>query len=277
MPSFSWHNSFREGQWRVFREFVTQERRDVSQRARVILAEQNRIGKAVVIYKLDESTKVPTETRAGFFIEGGPNCAIGKLISVYVALGGNPFDISMFLRPNQGQLGDDGQYYDPFQPGSGVAYKLGFSYSFDSATNNADSNLSGYKPSKLGGEREVGEERLNTTVKLLRNWSVKEMYQKRILIEERILKLSDLYEQLEQERQDLIRANRGVDIRGVYDPNLFSDKHTVQYLVYLLDSTWRVKGEDNSVNPSGQVNTVELGSYPNLIEDGSADDFHTLS
>jgi len=276
MPSFAWHNSFREGQWRVFREFVTQERRDVNSRSRVILAEQNRIGRAFVLYKLDESTGLPTEKRAGFQIEGGPNCAIGKLVSAYVALGGNPFDISMFLRPDQGVIGEDGQYFDPYQPGSGVAYKLGFSYSFDSATNNADANLSGYKPSRIGGEREVGEERLSTPIKLLRNWNTKEMYQKRILIEERILKLSDLYEQLEQERQDLIRANRGVDIRGVYDTNLFSDKHTIQFLVFLFDSTWRVKDEDNGVNPEGQVNTVELGSYPNLMSDEDSDSFHTL-
>ena len=276
MPSFSWHNSFREGQWRVFREFITQERRDCGSRERVIRAEQDRIGRARIFYKADPETGQPTEERAGFEVIGGTNCAIGKLIGAYVALGGNPFDISMFLTPKNGVVNALGVYEDLQQPGYGVAYKLGFSYSLDSAGNNADANLSSFKPSRIGGERETGSERLSSSIKLLRNWTIKEMYQKRILIEERILKLSDLYEQLEKERRDLIRATRGAGMRGRFDPDLFSDKHTVQYLVFLFDSTWREAEEDGTVDPDASVNEAALGGYPNLISDIDEDKFHSL-
>ncbi len=275
MPSFSWGSTFREGQWRVFREFITQERQDCGSREKVIRAEQKRIGEVLVLYQMDPTTGLPTEKRAGIAVIGNQNCAISKLIQAYVALGGNPFDISMFLRPNKSEV-VDGKLVDRFQPGFGSAYKVGFSYSFSSANKNSDSNLSMFRPSKVGGEVETGEERLWTPVRLMRGWSQKEVYQKRIRIEERILKLSDLYEQLDQEVIEMTQATRGVGMKNPYDTRLYSDNLSVQYLVYLVDQTWRVPDIDGTVDPSGPVNTEEIAGYPNLISDTEEDEFHTL-
>lgn len=275
MPSFSWGSTFREGQWRVFREFVTQERQDCGAREKTIRAEQKRIGEVVVLYQRDPSTGIPTEVRAGVAILGNQNSAISKLMQAYVALGGNPFDISMFLSPNKGSV-VDGKLMDQLQPGFGVAYRTGFSYSFSSANKNSDSNLSMFRPSKVGGEVETGEERLWTPIRLMRGWCQKEMYQKRIRIEERILKLSDLYEQLDKEVITMTQATRGEGMKNPYDGNLYSDSLSVQYLVYLVDQTWRVPDPDGTVDPGGAVNTEEIAGYPNLISDTEEDEFHTL-
>lgn len=179
MPSFSWGSTFREGQWRVFRDFITQERQDCGAREKAIRAEQKRIGEVIVLYERDPSTGVPTEKRVGMAVLGNQNSAISKLLQAYVMLGGNPFDVSMFLRPNKA-LVVDGKLTGQVQPGFGVAYRSGFSYSFSSANKNSDANLSMFRPSKVGGEVETGEERLWTPIKLMRGWCQKEMYQKRV-------------------------------------------------------------------------------------------------
>jgi hypothetical protein len=274
MSSFGWSTTFREGQWRIFREFVTQERQDCGSRERVIRAEQKRIGEILVLYAQDEEGKT-TERRAGMMVMGNQNCAVGKLLQAYVALGGNPFDISMFLRPNRGKV-EDGVYSDELQPAGGSVYKLGFSYSLSSANKNSDSSISSFRPSKVGGEVATGEERLWTPIRMLRGWCQKEMYQKRVRIEERIIKLSDLYEQLEEERVSMTQATRGEGMTNPYDTRLYSDRLSVQYLVWLVDSAWRVQDEDGRVRPDAEVNSEGLGGYPNLISDIEEDRFNAL-
>ncbi len=274
MSSFGWSTTFREGQWRVLREFVTQERQDCGSRERVIRAEQKRIGEIVVLYGQDETGKT-TETRAGLLVVGNQNCAVGKLLQAYVALGGNPFDISMFLRPNRGKV-EDGSYVDSLQPGGGAVYRVGFSYSFSSASKNSDSNISSFRPSKIGGEVATGEERLWTPIRMLRGWCQKEMYQKRVRIEERILKLSDLYEQLEEERISMTQATRGEGMVNPYDRRLYSDRLSVQYLVWLVDKTWRIQDEDGRVRQDAEINSEDLGGYPNLVSDLEEDKFNAL-
>ena len=275
MPSFEWGSTFREGQWRVLREFVTQERKDCGNREKVILAEQSRIGRIIILYGADETTGIRTEERIGVLVEGVQGCAIGKLLQAYVALGGNPFDISMFLVPNQATVSEEGTLVDDQQPGLGVAYRVGFSYSFSSANENSDSNLSGFQPSVVGGEVETGEERVWTPIKQLRGWTKKEMYQKRVRLEERIIKLSDLYEQLNEELSEIVQATRGEGMKTSYDPVVYSEKLCVQYLVYAIDSAFRQPSSDGTVEPYAQQSSEQDG-YPNLVLDKETDKYHTL-
>ena len=100
MPSFSAIDTFREGQWRAFRQFILAERRDASAREAAIIAEQRRIGKVRLLYATDPATGELTQKRVGVVIDGSPTCAVAKLMQVYIVLGGNPLDISMFLYPN---------------------------------------------------------------------------------------------------------------------------------------------------------------------------------
>jgi hypothetical protein len=258
MPSFSSIDTFREGQWRSFRHFVLDERRDAGSREAVILAEQRRIGKIRLLYKTDSETGEVTQERYGFAVEGGPNTSIAKLLKAYIVLGGNPLDLSLFLYPNDAQC-----------PGDGFAYPKGFSYNLQSQEEDSDSNIEKYKPSRVGGTRETLSEIVAVNMDLLRRWTIQEMYQKRILLEERILKLADLYEQLEKEREDLIRATVGAGMKGEYTEERYQNSHTVPVLVYLLDSTFRVPESDGRVLTTAEPNLDVLGSFPMLMSDVS--------
>ena len=264
MPSFSAIDTFRKGQWRVFRQFILEERRDAGSREAVLIAEQSRIGKVRILYGTDTETGEVNQNRIGIVIDGSPTCAVAKLMQAYIALGGNPFDISMFLYSNDSEC-----------PGNGFAYPTGFSYSLQGQETDTDANIEKYKPSRIGGPRETRSEVIAINMDLLRRWSIKEMYQKRILIEERIIKLSDLYEQLDQERNLLVGATRGEGMKAVYTTERWQDSHTVPVLVFLIDSIYNQADADGRVpatNPEGET----LGEFPMLMSDGPGDDNNAL-
>lgn len=264
MPSFSSIDTMRFTQWRVLRQFVLEERRDAGAREAMILAEQKRIGKVRILYGRDEETGEVNQVRQGIVIDGAPDCALAKLVQAYVALGGNPFDISLFLYSN-----------DDESPGKGFAYPKGMSYSMQGQERDSDSNIEKYKPSRIGGTRETQSEIIAANMTLLRRWTTKEMYYKRIRLEERIIKLSDLYEQLEQERVMLVGAVQGQGMRAIYDTDKYQDSHTVPVLVYTIDSIWNQPDEDGRVpvtNPEGET----LGQFPMLMDDGPGDDNNAL-
>ena len=73
--SFGWRGIFRKGSWKVFRDFVLQERRDIGRRLSVIRAELRRIGSITVLYQREidsvtGETRV-TEERVGFSVSKG--------------------------------------------------------------------------------------------------------------------------------------------------------------------------------------------------------------
>ena len=264
MPSFSAIDTFREGQWRVFRQFILEERRDAGAREAVILAELQRIGKIRILYGTDVETGKVSQSRVGIVIDGSPKCALAKLLSAYIALGGNPFDISMFLYPNDSEC-----------PDNGFAYPKGFSYSLQGQEADSDSNIEKYKPSRIGGTRETQSEIIASNMSLLRRWSIQEMYQKRILIEERIIKLSDLHEQLMNERDLIAGATSAVGMKAIYSTDRFQNSHTVPGLVFTLDSIYHQADADGRVpvtNPEGET----LGEFPMLMSDGPGDDNNAL-
>lgn len=266
MPSFSSMDTFREGQWRAFRQFVLEERRDVGAREAAIRAEQDRIGKIRILYATDPETGVVSQERIGVVVEGSPNSAISKLLQAYIVLGGNPLDISMFLYP-----------YDEECPGNGFAYPKGFSYSLQGQEQDSDSNIEKYKPSRVGGTRETGSEVIAVNMNLLRRWTLQEMYQKRILLEERILKLSDLYEQLEAERELIAGAVQGVGMKAIYSTDRFQDSHTVPVLVYTIDSIFHKAEVDGRVpsDPLAEPGAA-LGEFPMLLSDAPGEGNNAL-
>lgn len=264
MPSFSSIDTMRFTQWRVLRQFVLEERRDAGARESMILAEQRRIGKARILYGRDEETGEVNQVREGIVVDGVADCAIAKLIQAYIALGGNPFDISLFLYSNDNEC-----------PGNGFAYPKGMTYSMQGQERDSDSNIEKYKPSRIGGTRETQSEIIAANMTLLRRWTTQEMYYKRIRLEERIIKLSDLYEQLEQERTMLVGAVQGQGMRAIYTTDQFQDSHTVPVLVYTIDSIWNQPDDDGRVptsNPAGET----LGQFPMLMDDGPGDDNNAL-
>jgi len=265
MPSFTYMDTFREGQWRALRRFVLDERRDAGSREAAIAAELDRIGKIRLLYATDSETGVVSQTRFGIAVEGNPNASLVKLMQAYVSFGGNPLDISLFLYSNDAEC-----------PGGGFAYPTGYTYSMQGAETDSDSNIDKYKPSVVGGTIETGSELLTTNMQLIRSWVTKEMYYKRILIEERIIKLSDLYEQLQQELIDLTRAVRGEGMKEPYTTDEYRESHSIPSLVFLFDKTWRVAEEDGRVPEDAEPNTAALGSFPFLIDDGDGDTNNAL-
>lgn len=269
MPSFSYQDTFREGQWRAFRSFILRERQDFSSRATVINAELERIGKISLLYARDPETEEVTQERFGLVLGdqasgagAAPGSTTAKLMAAYVSLGGNPLDISLFLYPD-----------NDFQPGKGYAFPKGFSYSLQGQESDADSNINKYKPSRVGGTRELKSEGVSFNMGLAKQAVIPEMYQKRILLEERILKQADLYEQLEQEKVGLLQAQGRGSVGGVaWDPTKYQKEHSIPCLVYLFDSMFRTPEDDGRVPGDAAPNTIQLGSFPMLLSDIEGED-----
>ena len=99
--SFGWTLMFREGQWLELRSFLLKQRANVKERLEYIENELDKIGDVTVVYVREDENDVTTpmtEQRKGIIVE--ENTSLSKMIKAYVAKGGNPFDISMFLKPD---------------------------------------------------------------------------------------------------------------------------------------------------------------------------------
>jgi hypothetical protein len=244
----------------------------VSKRELAILSELDRIGDVVIKYgSVNGKT---TEKRESIIIDPAIS-SVGKLFSAYVSLGGNPFDISMFLSPDKAL--PDSPTGQPNQPSGGVSTSVGFAYSYGGPPTTSDSTLLGFKPSRSGGPVITPDGPVGDLVMRSRKWLSKEIKFKRNAIEYRIMKLCDLREQLEQELDDICWAVRGYGIqKAVYDENRYDDDLTVARIVYTIDSTYRVPSEDGTVASTAEFNTSALSAYPNLMYDNDEEDNTSL-
>jgi len=219
MSSFGGYARFRSGYWLGIRGWLLRERRDVPKRLRVIDAELKRIGDVVVTYdgEVDEITgaRVANEQRIGFWVT--PGSSLEKLIQAYIVTGGNPFDISMFLKPSTTQVIEVNEDGEPTRwelfPGGGVGAPANRDGPLatdntwsDKTTWGADPggylNLKKYQPARIGGRKPYGSpETLNAArMRKIRGWANQEIAEKLHRLEWQIIKLCDLREQLEQER-----------------------------------------------------------------------------
>lgn len=262
MSSFSWTGSFREGQWRAYRKFVLNERRDAPKREVAILDELVRIGDVQIKYAKDANRKT-TERRLSIVLDEGSS--LQKLMSAYVCLGGNPFDISMFLSPDKA-LAFEGS--ESTQPSDGVSTAIEMSYSIGGGPTSADATLLKYQPSRQGGPVINPDAMVGALVEHSRKWVHKEIRFKRNAIEHRIIKLCDLHEQLVQELDDICWATRGYGLNSkVYSTSRYDDDLTVAKIVYTIDSIFRVPSEDGTVSPAADFNLGAAAAYPNLMRD----------
>ena len=208
--SFNFLGTFREGSWRAFRHFVSEARRDASLRLESIEAEQARIGEVVVSYgdNPNDPTK-KTEQRVGLWVDSGSS--VQKLIQAYIAVGGNPFDISMFMKPDSSVAVTDRQtgktlYYEAY-PYGGVASPQ----SKDPAKHALD--LKGTLPFHKYHQNKTGRRApdiysakvVAISVHQIRETFSQEIKHRRNELEARIIKLCDLYEQLEEEKELILR------------------------------------------------------------------------
>lgn len=271
--AFSWIGTFRQGQWQAFRKFVLEERRDAATRVAVIEAERERIGKITVTYAQTEDgegNKRATEKRVGFSVEP-PSSSLSQLVSAYVALGGNPLDISMFMHPDSVRSDDDGLEDEPY-PSGGVVTQQGQAYAYGGDTfKQGLSSIQAFDVSRSGGRRRMDESEMHVKITSSRGWVEKELAYKRDVLEDRILKLCDLHEQLGKEIEDIIGAvgdsvfNLPLGFAQGDGEDKYDETLTVAQVVGAIDSIWYQVSPDGTADFNTQSDA--LGAYPNLISD----------
>lgn len=277
--SFGWLGTFRQGSWQEFRRFVLNERRDVLARMRVIKAELTRIGEINVLYatEFDDDGNIigTSEERLGFTVT--PGSSLGKLIQAYTALGGNPFDISLFLTPDSTVAInlDDLSTATSDQPHQGVISPRSGAYSTGQIYEGGYLVLKKYTPARVGGRKDLDNSKFATRVDLARRWVNKEIRYKRNDLEARIIKLCDLREQLFHELEQLEMAVAGFsDMFPDIDETRIDDELTVARLVEGIDAVFYPMDDTNTPDFDTE-NTEALGPYPFLLSDISPDEDNT--
>jgi hypothetical protein len=253
-----------------------EERRDAALRISVILAEQKRIGRVDVQFTKDDEGEV-TEGRA--FIRVDPvDSSMGKLMQAYTGLGGNPWDISMFLKPDSVRLVEvNGVQVLKFsQPSGGVLYAKSGSLAFGgSVYEQGNSSLFKYDFTRVGGRRELGNEVDAMQVLRSRRWVEQEIRYKRNALEERIIKLADLQEQLDQEMDNITCAvAESVGLQTLYNPEgegagpSYLRSSSVAAIVARFDKIiWETSDDDG----------IQMADVETFSESGLADHVNVMS
>lgn len=273
--SFGWTGFFRQGAWREFRSFILNQRRDSLPRLRAINAEIRRIGDLRLVYsRIDPSdpTSPMSENRTGIDVTAGS--ALEKLLQAYIAQGGNPFDISMFLHFDSFdvQENDDGTTdvteIEPYggmvspqsvDPVSGGLYTGGWL------------PLWRYPPRKFGNNITYVSESAEMTpaIRQARDWASREIRGLRNHLEARIIKLCDLREQLVKERDEILPQAIGSAAYGVeFNPDTFAVTHHTSSIINLIDDVFYPDKLDNGYYDFGHPREPEPSPpYAVLLED----------
>lgn len=247
MP-FNFLGTMRQCQWKAFRDWTLNERRTVSARLRVIDAELRRLGRITVFYRrrteviqtqegAEREIENVTEERDAFLVS--PGSTLEKFVQAYVAQGGNPMSISLWLQPDDVQFTtdedpkndpkndpnefftDQGVPSTPYdQPGGGIAAPQSTdSYGPGGQYPGGLSNLI-RDPTKLAGRyfnQGTAGSKIAIRLDFGRRWVAQNLAELSKL-EGRILKMMDLREQLMNERDTLIQQAVGGSVLDFPEP-----------------------------------------------------------
>lgn len=313
--SFSYLGVFRQTQWKFFRSFILKERQNVDPRLAVIEAELRRIGSITVKYRATETTVrnddgtlevvgTVTEQRQAFSVSVGSS--LEKLVIAYIANGGNPTDISLFLQPDtvlmeSGTDPDDDPDDDPnveansksmpgttdLQPYYGIVstesttgYGAGGRNTMGLSTFSRDPNR------RIGRDIDLSDAAVAMVIKMdwARRWNHQAIQEKRNLMEQRIIKLMDLREQLMRERDEIIVQAVGGTVGDSSLPpaGQFHRELHLTKIVQALDGVFYV----NSASGVPDMNSVNLGTgedpdglsmYDTLWADDPDDDIYSTA
>lgn len=297
--SFGWLGTFRQGQWLGLRKFVLNERKSVDSVIEAINAELNRIGDVIVTYGKETvdspqvgggtvQTEIVTEKRLMIFVSR--NSSLEKLFQAYVAAGGSPLDISMFLKPDKTAFKDGAGIDQDTEETSDNLTGLTRIYPHDGVV--APKTPAVFNPT--GGVYEGGfltwgkypwqytQERLQdgdinaplaSRVDHARRWCSQAIAEKRHNLEAKIIKLMDLREQLELERdQVLVQATAGSTLRSVVQPDqdTFHPDFHVASIVTDIDRIFFREVTDGGVNPAEPSRNIF--AFDTLRRDTSEED-----
>jgi len=238
------------GYFRATTSWLLRNRKAVSARVGAIDAEVERIGFVTVAYKLtteDGETKA-TEERIGFSVTEGSS--LGRLCQAYVANGGNPLDISPFMHPDSTEIvsedADGGVKVHRVYPHGGIVAPISTDYNDPIAVEGKETGYGSYRggwvdadsyyPARQGGRQDRGNFDSNSVVRYMhqiRSWANQEIKERLQDIEWQIIKLCDLREQLEKERDEVLVQAFGGALSGVseFDSNRFSPDLRMQVLI----------------------------------------------
>jgi hypothetical protein len=247
--SFGWTCMFRHGSWLEFRRFALLQRQNTPSRVALINAELARIGNVSIAYKIEGDSC--TEARDGFVVD--PSTSLGKLMRAYIAQGGNPFDISMFLHPDsfrfiedaqQGGFDDETRRVGEFrvletQPYGGIVYPES-NDEFEGVDTSGWLPLWKYPPRKLGSnEANIFPEadQIGSQIRKVKKVFAQEISHLRNNLEARILKLCDLREQLIRERDELLvnALSGSVVVLEDFDPSIMLESDHLSHIVTNID------------------------------------------
>jgi hypothetical protein len=313
--SFSFLGVFRQTQWFFFRSFLLNERKIVDPRIRVINAELLRIGSITMFYgrRADtvrgpggtlEVVTVITEQREAMMVT--PGSSLEKLFMAYIAQGGNPTDLSLYLQPDSVLFtGQNDPEEDPeddpdvlandkeipgvrdIQPYFGVvAAESTTGYGPGGRWNAGMITFSRDPYRRIGREIDLSDAGSTIAVKMdyARRWANQGIQEKRNLMEQRILKLLDLREQLMLERDELLVQAVGGTVNSIYDPpnpDRFHRGLHLTRIVAMLDSVFYVKTDGvpdfNSIHLGTGAKPEGLALYDTLFGDDPTDDKYSTA
>jgi len=278
--SFGWLGTFRQGSWRAFRKFILEERRDIEARIAVIEAELSRIGKVTVTYArevvADAGNQTTTEQRTGIFVPQGTS--LEKLMMAYVAMGGNPFDISLFLTPDATVVftnTDGNQQERGSQPGEGVISPQDGVYSIGATYEGGFLNIKKYIPARTGGRITLEDQRVAGQVLQARRPHNQAIRYKRNDLEWRVIKLCDLREQLLLELEELtLSASGEVTASASRDESQYENVLGVAGIIAAIDRVFYTTSDNGSADYS-TPNEDALRDFVSLLDDISPDEDNT--
>lgn len=275
--SFTWDTIFRSGQWLSFRSYTLEERKNIESRIRTLDAQIKSIGEITVFYELQEDSEgniSATERRRGFSVSAGSS--LERLVQAYVAMGGNPLDISMFLAPDRIgliRLETGRETLSSTQPSFGVIYPESTNFYQGPIYVGGFASILKYPPRRLGGRKAPGGDNtsyLSSRVYYARKWVQQSIRYKRNSIEDRIKKLCDLREQLVYERDELIPQAIGGTVSYVASrfEDLYSEGLSLSQIVASIDSLFFVESEENPGEfDLDQINLDVLTTQPTIFQD----------
>lgn len=275
MASFSHMSMWPIGYFRGIARWLMINRRDVAARVAVLTAEISRIGEVRVTYKTTEgsdgSVKASSEPLA---FDVTPNSSLERLLRAYIAGGGFPLDISMFLKPDTTVAVPNSEGDTVFvenQPGGGIVAPRSVS-AISPADQQDMSGLEahdggfvdspGYLPARMGGRIDRGawdDDSVTRTMHEIRAWANQDIKERLQDLEWRIVKLCDLREQLEQERDEvLVQAFGGLLASLDWDEDRFLTDRRVPAMIdamktVVFDSS---DGLVSGYNPNPDLNRL---------------------
>lgn len=304
--AFGFLGAFRQTQWFNLRRWLLNERRAVDARIAVIDAELSRIGSVVVEYASTEQvvrneqgtsvvTFAVTETRSALYVTEGSS--IHKLFQAYIAMGGNPCEISLFLTPDEvaftSEVDPVDDYGDNpgievnsksvagvenFQPGFGVVSEVAGSRGIGGQDRGGFLNWGRFAWSRIGQSIDVAEagQTFSHNVDWSRRWANQAIQERFNNIEAKIIKLADLREQLLLERDQLLvqSVGGGVSSLAAPDPQRFHTGLSLTAIVTGIDQIFY--GRNSAGELSFEItNTAKLAEFDTLWVDRPDDDTFT--